>query len=629
MRRFFLFHFMNYLQVDDLTKSFGDLVLFENINFTIDKDQRVALIAKNGTGKTSLLKIIGGQDSADSGQLIFRNDVTVGYLEQEPPLNIENSVIDEVYHASDKVLSAIKEYELACEAHDNDRLDKAIHNMDALKAWDYEVRVKQILSTLKITNLNQKVEQLSGGQKKRIALASVLINEPDILILDEPTNHLDLEMIEWLEGFLRNSKSTLVMVTHDRYFLDRVCDVILELEDNQIYRYKGNYSYFLQKRNERILNQNAEIDKARSLYKRELDWINKTPSARSTKAKYRIDSFHETKEIAHKRKNESSINIDVQSARLGKKVVELYNLKKSFADHSILDDFSYKFSKGEKVGIIGDNGCGKTTFMNIITGNEPLDSGKIEIGKTVVFGYYNQNGIIVDEQKRVIDVIKEIAEDIEVGEGKNLSPIQFLNYFLFPPATHYSYVYKLSGGEKRRLYLMTVLMKNPNFLILDEPTNDLDIMTLNVLEDYLKEFQGCVLIVSHDRFFMDKLVDHLFVFQDKGKIKDYPGNYSQYRNWFDEQASHKNKELKEIKTEKKEATIPKEKVKLTYKEQQEFDQLSVDIEKLENEKIGIVKTLSEANISTDEIIKLSNRLNEIEEILPEKENRWLFLSEWS
>ncbi len=619
---------MNYLQVENLTKSFGDLVLFENINFTIDKDQRVALIARNGTGKTSLLRILGGKDTADSGSLIFRNDITVAYLEQEPPLNENLSVIDEVYNSSDKILSAIKEYELACQINDTERLDAAIHTMDLLNAWDYELKIRQILSTLKITNYEQRVGELSGGQKKRLALASVLISEPDILILDEPTNHLDLDMIEWLEGFLKSSKSTLIMVTHDRYFLDRVCDVIYELDDNQIFRYKGNYSYFLNKREERVYNQNIEIDKARALFKKELDWINRTPSARTGKAKYRIDSFYETKELAQRKKHQGEVQIDVQSARLGKKVLEITSLYKSFDNLKILDDFSYNFAKGEKIGIVGDNGCGKTTFMNIITGSEAIDKGTIEVGQTVVMGYYTQEGIRFDENKRVIDVIKEVAEDIPMGDGRRLSPTQFLNYFLFPPPTHYSYVYKLSGGEKRRLYLMTVLMRNPNFLILDEPTNDLDIMTLNVLEDYLKEFQGCVIIVSHDRYFMDKIVDHLFVFQGDGKIKDYPGNYSDYRKWVNDQDKQQKNDDKP-KPEKAETEVEKEKTKLTYKEQQEFDQLSKQIENLENEKSNMEQSLASGTLSTDEIINASKRLSEIENTLPEMENRWLYLSEWS
>ncbi len=618
---------MNYLQIDNLTKSFGDLVLFKNISFTIDKDQRVALIARNGAGKTSLLKILGGKDTPDSGNLIFRNGISVGYLEQYPPLNPNISVIDEVFLSSNEVISAIKEYEEACNDNNNERLDAAIHNMDALKAWDYEVRVKQILSQLKITELNKKVGELSGGQKKRLALANVLINEPDILILDEPTNHLDLDMIEWLEGFLKNAKSTLIMVTHDRYFLDRVCNIIYELDSNQIFRYKGNYSYFLEKREERIYNENSKIDKARSLYKKELDWINRSPMARTTKAKYRIDSFYETKQVAQMAKHKDEMQIDVQSARLGKKVVEIYNLKKSFGEIKILNDFSYNFKRGEKVGIIGENGSGKTTLLNLIAGSEPLNGGRIEIGQTVVFGYYTQDGITFDENQRVIDVIKEIAEDIPIGDGRRLSPIQFLNYFLFPPPMHYAYVYKLSGGEKRRLYLMIILMRNPNFLILDEPTNDLDIMTLNVLEDYLTEFKGCVLIVSHDRFFMDKIVDHLFVFQGGGLVKDYPGNYSQYRIWADNNELTKRKEEKQKTIQIAEPVI-REKTKLSYKEQLEYDALTTEIEALEKEKNDIEEKLSGGGLSTDEIVEASKRLSEIENRLPEKENRWLYLSEW-
>ncbi len=618
---------MNYLQIDNLTKSFGDLVLFENICFTIDKDQRVALIARNGAGKTSLLKLLGGKDTADSGSLIFKNGLTVGYLEQYPPLNPDNSVTDEVYLSSNEVVSAIKEYEAACKSTDSGRLDYAIENMDTLKAWDYEVRVKQILSQLKITETNKKIAELSGGQKKRLALANVLINEPDILILDEPTNHLDLDMIEWLESFLINSKSTLIMVTHDRYFLDRVCNIIYELDNNQIYRYKGNYSYFLEKREDRIYNENSKIDKARALYKNELDWINKSPSARTTKAKYRIDSFYETKKIAQKSKHKDEMQLDVQSARLGKKVVELYNLNKSFGKIKILEDFSYNFKRGEKIGIIGENGSGKTTLLNIISGTEPLNNGRIEIGQTVVFGYYTQDGIKFNENQLLIDVIKEIAEDIPMGDGRRLSPVQFLNYFLFPPPMHYAYVHKLSGGEKRRLYLMTILMRNPNFLILDEPTNDLDIMTLNVLENYLMEFKGCVLIVSHDRFFMDKIVDHLFVFQREGMVKDYPGNYSQYRIWADTKESTM-KMTEKQKTAKIAEPINKEKTKLTYKEQQEYAALTVKIEALENEKSNIEEKLGSGELSTDDIVETSKRLSIIEKQLPEKENRWLYLSEW-
>jgi ATP-binding cassette subfamily F protein uup len=620
---------MNYLQVDNLTKSFGDLELFKNISFTVDKDQRVALIARNGAGKTSLLKIIGGKDSADSGQIIFRNDISIGFLEQEPFLNPELTVMDQIYLSSDEVLTAIKNYESACADDNPDALSAAMHTMDTLKAWDYEVKIKQILAQLKITQLSQKVKELSGGQQKRLALASVLITEPDVLIMDEPTNHLDLEMIEWLENYLKSSNSTLILVTHDRYFLDRVCNVILELDNNQIYRYKGNYSYFLEKRDERVQNQTSEIEKARSLFKKELDWINRSPSARTTKAKYRIDSFYETQEKAQQRIGNEEVKIEVSSARLGKKIVDLEHISKKFGDTKIITNFSYKFIRSEKVGIVGMNGVGKTSLLNLITQKLELDSGQIEVGSTVVFGYYSQQGIQFDENKRVIDVIQELAEDIQVADGKQMTPTQFLNYFLFPPSMHYAYVYKLSGGEKRRLYLMTVLMKNPNFLILDEPTNDLDIMTLNVLEDYLKSFSGCVLLVSHDRYFMDKIVDHLFVFEGEGLIKDFPGNYSQYREWNTGKEQEMKKQDKIATPKPEKSKVQKEKTKLSYKEQQEFEQLSVQIEQLEQEKAAIEAGFSDGSLKDDALIKASERHAALIEELNEKELRWLQLSEWT
>ncbi|MFA6402396.1 MAG: ABC-F family ATP-binding cassette domain-containing protein [Salinivirgaceae bacterium] len=619
---------MNYLQIENLSKSYGDLELFKNLNFTIDKDQRVALIAKNGAGKTSLLRILGGKDTQDAGNIIFRKDITVGYLEQDPIVNSELTVMDEVFQSSNQVIAAIKEYEDACNAHHPDKLDAAIHQMDTLKAWDYEVRIKQILAQLKITQLEQKVGELSGGQQKRLALANLLINEPDILILDEPTNHLDMDMIEWLEVYLKNTKSTLIMVTHDRYFLDRICDVIYELDNQQIYRYRGNYSYFLEKREERILNQNIELDKARSLYKKELDWFNRMPSARSTKAKYRVDSFYEIQEVVSRKNNQDEVKLDVQSARLGSKILEMEHLTKSFGETVILNDFTYKFNRFEKIGVVCPNGCGKSTFLNLISGLIPLDSGKIEIGSTVVFGYYTQQGIQFDENKRVIDVIQELSEDINLGDGNRLSPTQFLNYFLFPPSMHYAYVYKLSGGEKRRLFLMTVLMKNPNFLILDEPTNDLDIMTLNVLEGYLQNFKGCVLIVSHDRYFMDKIVDHLFVFEDNGKIKDFPGNYSQYRDWKEEQTTSRKKAEKQIPVVI-ENTELKEKTKLTFKEKQEYELLNRELEQLEAEKIQLFNALSDGSLQGEAIVKASQRFSEIAKLLDEKGDRWLQLSEFA
>lgn len=618
---------MNYLQVDNLTKSYGDLVLFENLNLSIDKDQRAAIIAKNGAGKTSLLKTIAGVESADSGQIILRNDITIGYLEQIPHLNNDLTVIEEVFQSSNEMVAAIKEYEKACTLNNSERLAQATQQMDRLKAWDYEVKVKQILGQLNIHEFNQKVSELSGGQKKRLALANVLINEPDILIMDEPTNHLDLEMIEWLEGFLKNANSTLIMVTHDRYFLDRVCSVIYELDNKQLFKYKGNYSYFLEKRAERIHNENTEIEKARALFKKELDWINRSPSARTTKAKYRVDAFEDVKETANKKKHKDNVQIEVKSARLGKKILELNNLKKRFDDTIILDDFTYNFKRYEKVGIVGGNGSGKTTFLNLIAGDMPLDSGKIDIGSTVVLGYYKQDGMRISENKKLIEVIEDIAENINMGDGRKLSPIQFLNYFLFQPKMHHAYVSKLSGGEKRRLYLMTVLMQNPNFLILDEPTNDLDIMTLNVLEDYLKQFKGCVLIVSHDRFFMDKIVDHLFVFKGEGKIKDYPGNYSQYREWSLKQQNQQNKSAKPEKT-KKQKTKPQEKTKLTFKEKEEFEKLELEIEELELEKEKIEQNLSSAVYEGQELVDAAHRLSEVTELLDKKSDRWLELSQY-
>ncbi|MCK9207394.1 MAG: ABC-F family ATP-binding cassette domain-containing protein [Salinivirgaceae bacterium] len=619
---------MNYLQVDNLSKSYGDLELFKNLSFSIDKDQKVALVARNGAGKTSLLRILGGKDTQDSGQVIFRKDISVGYLEQEPTVNNELTVIDEVFNSSNAIITAIREYEEACHDHNTQRLDKAIHQMDTLKAWDYEVKIKQILEQLKISNFEQKVGELSGGQRKRLALANVLINGPDILILDEPTNHLDVEMIEWLEEYMKNSKSTLIMVTHDRYFLDRVCDVIYELDNQQLFRYKGNYSYFLQKREERILNQNTELEKARSLYKRELDWINRTPSARTTKAKYRIDSFNDIKEAAHRKNNQDEVRIDVQSSRLGTKILEIEHLSKSFDQLKVLNGFTYKFSRFEKIGIVGENGTGKTTLLNLITGTMAPDSGTIEVGSTVVFGYYAQKGIQFDESKKVIDVIQEVAEDINLGNGNRLSPTQFLNYFLFPPSMHYAYVYKLSGGEKRRLYLMTVLMKNPNFLILDEPTNDLDLMTLNVLEDYLRDFQGCVIIVSHDRYFMDKIVDSLFILEKDGNIWNFPGTYSQLREkkLLEQQSQKKVEKPQVVKPETSEI---KEKTKLSFKERQEYEQLTAAIEELEKEKQLVYESLSVGHLKGEEIVKASKRYEELAREIEQMGDRWLFLSEFA
>ena len=618
---------MNYLQAEGITKSYGDLVLYEGISLSVEKGQRVAIIANNGAGKTSLLRILAGADTPDAGSVIIHSDISIGYLEQEPQLNANLSVMEDVFASNDAAIQTIKEYEEACISHDEQRLAAAINAMDLAKAWTYENRIKQILSQLNINNFEQKVGQLSGGQKKRLALAKTLINEPDILILDEPTNHLDLNMIEWLENILISSKSTIIMVTHDRYFLDRVCDIIYEIDDNQMFKYRGNYSYFLAKREERIYNQNTEIEKARQLYKKELDWINRMPQARGTKAKYRIDAFEDIKKTAFKSVKTEQMQIDVKSSRLGTKIIDLYSLYKRFDDKVLLDDFTYQFKRGEKVGIVGSNGIGKTTLLNIIVGSEPCDKGKIEIGTTIRIGYYKQENEAFNNNKRVIEVIQEIAEDIAMGDGRRLSPTQFLNYFLFPPPMHYSYIGKLSGGERKRLYLMTILMHSPNFLILDEPTNDLDIVTLNVLEDYLSQYDGCVLIVSHDRFFMDKVVDHLLVFEGNGKIKDFPGNYTQYREWKSNQVKTKNAAIKtEPKTQKERHAAKR---KLTYKEQKEFEQLEAVIGQLETEKVEIEAALSGGESDATKIMELSKRFEEIGVELDAKTDRWIELGEFA
>ncbi|MGB5988584.1 MAG: ABC-F family ATP-binding cassette domain-containing protein [Marinifilaceae bacterium] len=624
---------ISYLQVEDLSKSYGEKVLFENISFGIGKGQKVALIAPNGTGKTSLLNIIANKDSAETGSVIFRNDLRLGYLEQQPKINENNSIIDEIFTADSKELNAIRQYEHMMENDIQEGLDDVLAQMDSLKAWDYEAKIKQILSNLKIENLKQKISTLSGGQKKRVGLAKVIISEPDILILDEPTNHLDLQMIEWLEAFLFKTKSTLLMVTHDRYFLDRVCDHIIEIDDNQIFNYNGNYSYYLRKREERIANKTAEISRAQNLMRTETEWMSRMPQARGTKAKYRVDAYSDLKKIADQRINNDTVQLDIKGSRLGNKILEIDKLSKSFGDLNVLDKFTYKFTRGEKIGIIGKNGVGKSSFLNLITGSLQADSGTIELGETVVYGYYRQDDYDIDESKKMIDVIKDIAETITLGTGNVLSASKFLEYFLFPDKQQYSLVKNLSGGEKRRLYLMTVLMNNPNFLILDEPTNDLDIVTLNVLEEYLKAFNGCVLIVTHDRFFMDKLVDHLFVFEGEGKIRDFHAPYTIYR----EVQKEEERRLKEAESAAKKAAAPKEHSKpkiendkpkkLSYKEKTEFDNLEKDMDKLNAEKEEIEAALNTGSLIGDELVEKAKRIAEIMDLLDDKEMRWLELSE--
>jgi len=623
---------ISYLQVDDLSKRYGEHILFENISFGIGKGQKVALIAPNGTGKTSLLNIIAQKDSSETGTVIFRNDLTLGYLEQTPAINDNNTIIDELFANNSEEMELIRKYEHMIENDIQEGLDEVLAKMDSLKAWDYEAKIKQVLTTLKVPDFNKKISQLSGGQKKRVGLAKIIISEPDILIMDEPTNHLDLEMIEWLEEYLFKTKATLLMVTHDRYFLDRVCDHIIEIDDNQIYSYNGNYSYYLRKREERIANKTAEISRAQNLMRTETEWMRRMPQARGTKAKYRVDAYQDLKKVADQRISDDKLDIGIKGARLGNKILEIEGLTKSFGNLKIIKDFTYKFARGEKIGIIGKNGVGKSTFLNLITGSIEADSGTMDTGETVVYGYYRQDDYDIDESKRMIDVIKDIAETITLGNGSVLSASKFLEYFLFPDKQQYSYVSNLSGGEKRRLYLMTVLMKNPNFLILDEPTNDLDIITLNVLEEYLKGFSGCVLIVSHDRFFMDKIVDHLFVFEGEGKIRDFHAPYSIYREFQKEEEKKQKKAENEAKkaVEVKEIApkpVDDKPKKLSYKEKVEFEGLEKDIDTLGTEKTEIENALNSGTLSNDELTDKAKRIAEIIDELDDKEMRWLELSE--
>ena len=583
-----------YLDVQNLTKSFGSTVLFEDISFSIAERQRVGLIAKNGTGKSTLLSILSGKEGYDSGDIIFRRDLKVGFLEQTPTFQPDDSVLD------------------ACFNHQGNE--------------EKILKAKQILTQLKIRNLQQPMSQLSGGQQKRVALANVLITEPDLLILDEPTNHLDLEMIEWLEGFLNRGNKTLLMVTHDRYFLDRVCSVILELDDRTIYTYRGNYSYYLEKRQERIDNRRAEIARANNLYRTELEWMRRMPQARGHKAKYREDAFYDLERVAKSRIEERQVRLKASNVYIGSKIFECQYISKAFDDSVvIMKDFYYNFSRFEKMGIVGNNGTGKSTFLKMLLGQAQPDSGKIVIGDTVRFGYFSQEGLKFDEQTKVIDVVRDIAEYIDMGGGKHLTASQFLQHFLFTPEQQHNYVYKLSGGEKRKLYLCTVLMRNPNFLVLDEPTNDLDIVTLQILEEYLQDFAGCVIVVSHDRYFMDKVVDHLLVFKGQGEIKDFPGNYTQYRDW----QALLPKEAGEAKADKEVKTVKtvREKVKMSFKEKREFEQLEKDIAALEDEKRNIEEALSTGTLSVDQITEMSKRLPALNDELDEKSMRWLELSE--
>ena len=628
---------VSFLQIDNLTKRFGDLVLYENISLGIAQGQKIGLIARNGAGKTTLLNIISNKESAEEGNVVFRNDLRVGYLEQSPSYPEGLTVLQACFYSQNEIVSLIADYESALLSNDTKALESILPRMEHEKAWDYERKAKQILSQLKIKNFEQKVETLSGGQLKRVALANILILDPELILLDEPTNHLDLEMIEWLEGYLKRSTISLLMVTHDRYFLDEVCNEIIEIDNKQIYSYKGNYSYYLDKRAERMETMQATIDHANNLLRKELDWMRRQPQARATKAKYRIDAFYELEKKAKQKQDDRNVSLNVKSSYIGSKIFEAENVSKSFDNIKILEDFNYIFARYEKLGIVGDNGTGKSTFIKMLTGETTPDRGRFVIGETVRFGYYSQEGLQFNENMKVIDVVQDIAEYITLGNGKSLSVSQFLNHFLFAPEKQHDYVHKLSGGEQRRLYLCTVLMRNQNFLVLDEPTNDLDIATLNILEEYLVDFKGCVIVISHDRYFMDKVVDHILVFHGNADVQDYPGNYTQYRLWKtqhkkDENANDSNNSVSGNKNHssssaKSNYRQPSDKKKLSYKEQKELEALDIEIPKLEAEKEAVENALNNGTLSMDELNEKSARISELINEIEEKTMRWLELSE--
>ena len=616
------FIFVNYLSVENISKSYGDRTLFSNISFGINKDQKVAFVAKNGTGKTSILNIIAGLDTPDEGQVIQRKDIQIAYLSQNQIFDNSLTIEETIFATENRILPIIQQYEKALEnPEDADNYQKAFDLMDQNNAWDFETQYRLVLSKLKLNDLTKKVDKLSGGQKKRLSLAILLINKPDLIILDEPTNHLDLEMIEWLESYFKNEKITLFMVTHDRYFLERVCNEIIELDQGELHRYKGNYSYYLEKKEERIIQEATTTDKAKNLFKKELDWMRRQPKARTTKSKSRIDDFHEIKEKAHKRRQDYRVQLEINMERLGSKIMELHKLKKSFGDLKILDGFEYVFQKGERIGVIGKNGTGKSSFLNILTEREPLDGGKVVVGETVKFGYYTQKGIVVKEGQKVIEVIKEFGEEIPLTKGRRISASQLLERFLFDKKKQYDFVEKLSGGEQKRLYLCTVLIQNPNFLILDEPTNDLDVVTLNVLESFLLDFPGNLIVVSHDRYFMDKIVDSLFVFRGNGVVENFPGNYSDYRAYEDSKPKEKN-----IKSEKKQVVAKPTKATLSFDEKREFGSLEKDIERLGRKKKLIEASFMDENMTPEQAIEKSEELEKVISSLEQKEERWLEIS---
>ncbi len=620
---------VSYLQVEGLSKAFGVDVLFEDLTFGVAEGEKIGLIAKNGTGKSTLLDILAGIASQDSGTVIYRNNLRVGYLPQLPDLGGAHTVLDACLHGDDPRSGAIHAYEEALRTGDSDAMTAAIQLMDANTAWDYEERFKQILTQLKITDYNQPVKELSGGQVKRVALARLLIDEPQMLILDEPTNHLDIDMIEWLENYLQRSRVTLLMVTHDRYFLDNICNRILEMDQHSIFSYSGNYNYYLEKRAERIEAQNVQVERARNLLRTELDWMRRQPQARAHKAQYRIDAFYDLQERASQRRDDGEVELNVKSAYIGKKIFTAHHVSKRYGDKVILDDFNYTFARYEKLGIVGDNGVGKTTFIKLLLDIVKPDSGYFEIGETVKFAHYSQEGMQFDEGKRVIDAVRDVAEYIYFDEKHHYTAMAWLNHFLFTPQDQQKYIAKLSGGERRRLYLAIVLMTKPNFLILDEPTNDLDISTLEILEEYLSQFNGCVIIVSHDRFFMDRTVDHTFVFTGNGHVKDFPGNYSEYRAWkqhHEQEAAQVAKEQEVAKPKENTWANRSEQKRLSYKEQRELEQLNIDIEALNKEKAEL-DALFASGETLDDVAAKAARYQEVKDLLDEKEMRWLELSE--
>lgn len=628
---------MNYLNAESLSKAFNETPLFENLSISLSANQKMALIAANGSGKTTLLRMLAGKEFPDTGNVTIRNGISVGYLEQEPELNPEATVMDSIFKSDHPVLHALGEYEKCLdegEAADHHLMQQLIDKIDSLQAWGFENKAHEILGKLGIHDLDKQIRHLSGGQKKRVSLAKLLVEEPDLLLLDEPTNHLDLDMIEWLENYLNALNKTVLLVTHDRYFLDKVCDTIVELDNGKLYVYSGNYAYFLEKKSERGQQEAGEMEKAKNIYRRELDWMRRQPKARGTKQKARIDSFYEVEEKVNSKRIEDKLNLSMQMQRMGSKILELENICKSYNDKTLLKDFSYTFKKGEKVGIVGKNGVGKSTLLNIIMESVRPDKGKVRQGETILFGYYSQDGIQLKEDKRVIDVVKDIAEYVEVGKGKGkwLHVSQFLNHFNFSGSKQHSFVSKLSGGEKRRLYLLTILVKNPNFLILDEPTNDLDIVTLNIFEDFLQSYEGCILMVTHDRYFMDKLVDHVFVFEGNGKIKDINGNYSDYRNQLDAanrkpEAGIKKKMEETVESSSRTDSLLKKKKGLSFKESKELKLLEGELAELENKKSALMEKMNSGNLKHNEMHDCSVQYDETVKEIESKTDRWLELSD--